>query len=169
MLSFLKKQYINVISDTNVDLSWYVYGWKKGTTEILSAKSMKTLSKSFYVTCECQKQCSRKRKCFKNNILCSEFANSNLFPSRNLTPCKVPAFSHSFLVKKFSINEHFTQNLWKFAKNSAETVCLQNISSKGLHFTSCYLCSWKSFLNLASNYNQLCLAKLWFSDDLFVE
>ena len=101
------------------------------------------------------------------------FAKSNPFPSRNLTACKVQAFSHSFLVQKLPINEHFSQDLWKFAKISAETVCLQNISRKGLYFTSCYLCSCymfqKSFLNLASNYNQLCLAKLWFSDDLLVE
>ena len=56
------------------------------------------------------------------------FANANVFLSRNLAICKIQAFSHSFLVRKYSINGQFPQILWKFAQNSAETVCLQNIS-----------------------------------------
>lgn len=39
------------------------------------------------------------------------FANSNPFPSRNFTACKVQAFSHSFLVQKLPISEHFSQDL----------------------------------------------------------
>ena len=58
------------------------------------------------------------------------FGNANSFFSRNPAPCKVQAFSHSFLAKMFSINRQFPQILWKFAQNSAETVRFQNISTK---------------------------------------
>ena len=58
------------------------------------------------------------------------FGNANSFFSRNHTPCKVQAFSHSFLAKMFSINRQFPQILWKFAQNSAETVRFENISTK---------------------------------------
>ena len=58
------------------------------------------------------------------------FANANICLSRNFTPCKIPAFSHSFLVKKFSINGQFPQILWNFAQNSVDIVCLQIISRK---------------------------------------
>ena len=53
------------------------------------------------------------------------FLNSNL---RNLKPCKIQAFSHSFHARKYSINGQFPQILWKCAKNSAETVFLENVT-----------------------------------------
>ena len=56
---FFINQYINLITDAKVDLSSYLYSWKRGLTEILPLKNMKTLPKSFYVTCGCQKQCSK--------------------------------------------------------------------------------------------------------------
>ena len=76
---FLINQYINLISDAKVDLSPYLYGWKRGATEMLPVKNMKTLPKSFYVTCGCQKQCSRRCKCFKNDVSCSEFCKCKFF------------------------------------------------------------------------------------------
>ena len=69
---FLINQFINLISEAKVDLSPYLYGWKRGATEILPVKNMKTLPKPFYATCGCQKQCSRSCKCFKNNVSRSE-------------------------------------------------------------------------------------------------
>ena len=76
---FLINQYINLIYDAKVDLGQYLYGWKRGATETLPVKNMKTLPKSFYVTCGCQKQCSRRCKCFKNDVSCSEFCKCKCF------------------------------------------------------------------------------------------
>ena len=42
------------------------------------------------------------------------FANVNVFLSRNLSPCKIQAFSHSFLVRKFSS----TDSVHRFCGNS---------------------------------------------------
>ena len=76
---FLINQYIYLISNAKVGLSPHLYGWKRGATEILPIKNMKTLPKSFYVNCGCQKQCSRRCKCFKNDVLCSELSKCKCF------------------------------------------------------------------------------------------
>ena len=65
----------------------------------------KTKTKSFYVTCRSQKQCSRRFECF--NMMCGvlSFPHANVFLSRNLTLCKMQALSQSSLVMKFPINK----------------------------------------------------------------
>lgn len=81
--------------------------------KMLPVKNMKT--KSFYVTCRSQKQYSRRCDVLKRMCRALSPPNANVFLSRNLTPCKIQALSHSFLVRTFSINEQFSQILWKLA------------------------------------------------------
>ena len=108
----------------------------------------KTKTKSFYVTCRSQKQCSRRFECF--NMMCGvlSFPHANVFLSRNLTCDEI---SHKQIV---------STDFVEIGLNSVETICLQNISRKveGKAFIpqgAIYIVTifWKYYQNFGSNYN----------------
>ena len=104
---FLINQYINLISDAKVGLSPYLYGWKRGATEILPVKNMKTLPNHSMLLANVKNNVVEDVNVLKTMFRVLSFAYVNVFLSRNLSPCKIQAFSHSFLVRRFFINGQF--------------------------------------------------------------